>query len=156
MKDKEEQEVCRIPTSDSTSGPPPTKKVSSGNGTFVPLLKQFVESLPDVKGMRVLDLGSGTGALASFLSERSARVVGIDASEGMLAEAAKKAEGRKDLEFKLGGAEDIPLEDRLRRPGGLLAGRPSFRVHSTRPSRSCGACSGRGPGFTSATCAGRA
>jgi ubiquinone/menaquinone biosynthesis C-methylase UbiE len=78
---------------------------------FVPLQGQFTENLPAVKGMQVLDVGCGTGALARRLAEGGARVTGVDASEGMLAEAKMKAEGLTGLDFILGGAETMPLDD---------------------------------------------
>jgi ubiquinone/menaquinone biosynthesis C-methylase UbiE len=80
---------------------------------FLPLYDQLLGSLPDVKGMRVLDVGCGTGALDRRLAERGARVTGVDNSDGMIDEARVKAEGLEGLEFVLGGAEKIPLEDSL-------------------------------------------
>jgi SAM-dependent methyltransferase len=49
----------------------------------------------------VLDLGCGTGAIALALAPSCERVVGRDISEGMLAEARKKAEaqGIENVEF---------------------------------------------------------
>ena len=41
----------------------------------------------------VLDLGCGTGTIACLLAERGYRVVAVDGSEDMLAQAARKAEG---------------------------------------------------------------
>lgn len=43
--------------------------------------------LPDVAGKRVLDAGCGTGVYTGWLLDRGADVVGIDASEAMLAHA---------------------------------------------------------------------
>ena len=45
----------------------------------------------EVRGLDVLDAGCGTGYLARGLSERGARVVGIDVSERMIAIARRKA-----------------------------------------------------------------
>lgn len=42
-------------------------------------------------GQEVLELGCGTGTLASMMSDRGAKVVALDVSEPMLAEARKKA-----------------------------------------------------------------
>jgi ubiquinone/menaquinone biosynthesis C-methylase UbiE len=78
---------------------------------FLPLYDQFLKALPQVKGMRVLDLGCGTGALALRLAELGASVTGVDASQGMLEVARSRAEKREDLEFILSGAESLPLED---------------------------------------------
>ena len=48
------------------------------------------ELLGDVRGLRVLDLGCGTGRHALWLAAAGADVTAVDFSEGMLAEARKK------------------------------------------------------------------
>lgn len=48
------------------------------------------DSLGDVRGLSVLDLGCGTGRHALWLAAAGARVTGVDFSEGMLAEARRK------------------------------------------------------------------
>jgi len=52
----------------------------------------------------VLDLGTGTGAIAFPLAERAERVVGRDISDGMLEEAREKADenGVENVEFGAG------------------------------------------------------
>jgi SAM-dependent methyltransferase len=48
--------------------------------------QSFMALLPEVEGLRVLDLGCGAGQLAHHLAERgAAEVIGIDISERMLA-----------------------------------------------------------------------
>ena len=47
----------------------------------------LLELLGPVAGLRVLDLGCGTGRHAAALADKGAHVVGIDADEGMLAKA---------------------------------------------------------------------
>lgn len=97
-------------------------------------------------GQRILDLGSGTGALAVPFARAGARVTAVDPSEGQL--AAQKAAARKygvKIKLKVGHAEKTGLPDhafdaitasmcwtyfdikrmkvevpRLLRPGGLL------------------------------------
>ncbi|MFB6073851.1 MAG: class I SAM-dependent methyltransferase [Haloarculaceae archaeon] len=57
----------------------------------------------------VLDLGTGTGAIALPLADRAARVVGRDISEGMLEQAREKAGER--------GVENVSFgEGRFREP----------------------------------------
>ena len=67
--------------------------------------------------LRVLDVATGTGLLAFEAASRigpSGSVLGVDTSEGMLAEANKKAAGTglRNINFALGDAErlDLPLE----------------------------------------------
>lgn len=47
-------------------------------------------ALGNVSGLRVLDLGCGTGRHALWLAEQGANVTAVDFSEGMLAEARQK------------------------------------------------------------------
>lgn len=53
-----------------------------------------MELLGDVAGRRVLDAGVGNGWYAEALLDRGASVVGVDASEGMLATARRRLERR--------------------------------------------------------------
>ncbi|MBW4597853.1 MAG: methyltransferase domain-containing protein [Brasilonema angustatum HA4187-MV1] len=61
------------------------------------------------EGMRVLDLGCGTGKLTHYLHRKLAaqETVGLDASENML-RLARQFEGN-GLEFKFGRIEDDPV-----------------------------------------------
>jgi ubiquinone/menaquinone biosynthesis C-methylase UbiE len=60
----------------------------------------------------IADVGCGTGRFTGPLAERfGARVVGIDPSERMLAEARRKVQGDDRLEFIQASAERLPLED---------------------------------------------
>lgn len=73
---------------------------------------RLVEDLPPRLGDRVLDIATGTGTIAfhaASLVGASGRVVGVDLSEGMLAQANAKlsASGLHNLEFVLADAEDL-------------------------------------------------
>ena len=68
------------------------------------------------EGDTVLDLGSGAGFdcfLASKKAGGSGKVIGVDMTEGMIEKAKANAEkyGYKNVEFKLGEIENLPIED---------------------------------------------
>lgn len=69
---------------------------------------RLLEVLGDLRGMRVLDLGCGTGRLVRDLRNLGATVVGTDLSEGMLAVARKKYD---DVEFVRADAANLPFKD---------------------------------------------
>ena len=60
-------------------------------------------------GRRVLDVGCGTGRFAAALSERGAKVWGVDPSSEMLAQA--RATAGAGVGFKQAAAEDLPFKD---------------------------------------------
>ena len=66
--------------------------------------------LPDAEKSRVLDLGCGTGLELEFYYRAcpSAKVTGIDLSEGMLS-ALKKKFPEKDINLIVGSYFDVPL-----------------------------------------------
>lgn len=70
------------------------------------------EHLGDVRGLRVLDLGCGTGRHLVPLLERGARVLGLDASPGMLERARAKLGDRTGFELRLHDlAQPLPVSD---------------------------------------------
>ena len=66
--------------------------------------------LPGAEGCHILDLGCGTGLELQeyFLLNPSAKVTGIDLSQGMLS-ALKKKFGDKDITLVCGSYFDVPL-----------------------------------------------
>ena len=81
-------------------GPPPS---------FFIRLAAFGVGLP---GQRILDLGTGTGALAREFAGRGATVAGIDIAEGQLAMARKlAAEAGFVIDFRCAPAEATPFAD---------------------------------------------
>lgn len=78
------------------------------------LLRARASSLLVPPGLKVADIGTGTGILAVELAELGLDVIGIDRSEAMLAAAReKRAEGPDpgSLVFQLGDAHALPLAD---------------------------------------------
>ena len=66
-------------------------------------------------GLRVADIGTGTGILALELAELGLNVIGIDQSEAMLETARQKwnavaADQTGSIEFRAGDAVELPLE----------------------------------------------
>ncbi|MFW6192324.1 MAG: class I SAM-dependent methyltransferase, partial [Gemmatimonadota bacterium] len=63
--------------------------------TILPLTLPLLDELPLGAARRVLDVGTGSGDLLPHLRARAprARVVGVDGSSGMLAEAAARGRG---------------------------------------------------------------
>lgn len=68
------------------------------------------------EGDHVLDLGSGAGLDCLLAAQKvgdSGRVIGIDMTEEMVSKATKIAQdqGYKNLEFRLGDIENLPIEN---------------------------------------------
>lgn len=68
------------------------------------------------KGATVLDLGSGAGFdcfLAAKKVGKTGRVIGVDMTEQMIKKAKENARryGYKNVEFRLGDIEELPIED---------------------------------------------
>ncbi len=61
----------------------------------------------------VVDLGTGSGRLLAKLRQRARRLIGVDQSPGMLAEAQRRVrdEAWRDVELRLGTLEHLPLAD---------------------------------------------
>ncbi len=77
---------------------------------LAPLLVDFAGA-PD--GARVLDVGSGTGALASAIAERNGRshIVGIDPSQEYVAYATSKNPVPDRASFQVGDAQQLSFPD---------------------------------------------
>lgn len=78
--------------------------------------REFTADLAQVApGERVLDLGCGTGELAMRLAQRvgpAGRVAGIDAAEGLIAGARRKAKrAGLAIDYQVGLIEQLPFPD---------------------------------------------
>jgi ubiquinone/menaquinone biosynthesis C-methylase UbiE len=75
----------------------PVWSATTDDGPFNGWLERpAVQSLipADLSGLRILDAGCGSGALAEWLLDRGATVIGIDLSPGMIQEAQRRCRGR--------------------------------------------------------------
>ncbi len=59
----------------------------------------------------VVDLGCGTGHLATLMARQVKRVIGVDQSEEMLAAARRRSTGFSNLEWRQGDLRRLPLDD---------------------------------------------
>jgi len=72
----------------------------------------ILELIGDVRGKRVLDAGCGGGFYSLLLSEKGAKVLGIDGSEEMIKIAKEKASRKMlDAKFMVGDVSDLKIED---------------------------------------------
>jgi SAM-dependent methyltransferase len=71
-----------------------------------------LNTLGDLEGKDVIELGCGTAYFGAWLAKRGARVVGVDITPAQL-ETARRLQGETglDMEFVEASAEDVPLED---------------------------------------------
>jgi len=71
---------------------------------------EMLERLVPPSGKDVVDVGCGPGALVRALTERGARVTGVEISESQLAAALEQDPGH-GARYLIGRAERLPLDD---------------------------------------------
>jgi ubiquinone/menaquinone biosynthesis C-methylase UbiE len=77
---------------------------------FHPVHLLMLMKVGDVGGLSILDLGCGTGdMLRRFVAAGAARLVGVDASDGMLEVASRLCDGYGNIELLAGSAESLPF-----------------------------------------------
>jgi ubiquinone/menaquinone biosynthesis C-methylase UbiE len=73
----------------------------------------FFEMLPDVAGLRGLDIGCGEGHNTRMLARRGARVTGIDIAEVFIAHARRaEADEPLGITYRVASAVELPFADR--------------------------------------------
>ena len=122
---------------DQTADPDPFIRfldAACAEGSFKVYKRQLAEALGLPGELVILDVGCGTGddvrEMAQLVSGRG-RVVGVDNSQTMIAEARKRAEGRGlPVEFHAGDALALPFDaDTF---DGCQADRSLMHVHDPR------------------------
>jgi ubiquinone/menaquinone biosynthesis C-methylase UbiE len=79
---------------------------------FTPVHERLVELLAVQPGERVLDLATGTGAVAILAARAGGEVTGLDIAEPMLAKARAAADDAGvDVRLDLGNVEHLPYDD---------------------------------------------
>jgi SAM-dependent methyltransferase len=79
---------------------------------FTPVHERLVEVLKIRPGEQLLDLATGTGAVAIRAAQAGGEVTALDIAEPMLAKARSAAESAGvDIRFDLGDVEHLPYDD---------------------------------------------
>ena len=79
---------------------------------YEPLLAHLASTADVRPGERVLDVGTGTGALALRLARTGATVTGVDLAPALIDTARRlAADAGVDVTFDVGDAEQLPYED---------------------------------------------
>jgi SAM-dependent methyltransferase len=80
--------------------------------TIRDLHEAVIERLDPQSGERLLDLATGTGAVAELAAATGTEVVGIDIAPALIEQAKERAAERGlDIEYRVGDAEALDLED---------------------------------------------
>jgi ubiquinone/menaquinone biosynthesis C-methylase UbiE len=62
-------------------------------------------------GKIAADIGAGTGFITEGLLEKGLKVIVVDQSRSMIAEMKKKFKDVGTIDYRIGGAENLPIED---------------------------------------------
>lgn len=80
--------------------------------TIPDLHRLVIERLDPQPGQRLLDLATGTGAVAELAAPTGAEVVGVDLAPALIEQAKERAAARGlDIDYRVGDAEALELED---------------------------------------------
>jgi len=79
---------------------------------LAPVHEHLIRALRPRPGLRWLDVGTGTGALATLAARAGADVTGLDLAPKLI-ETARRLAAEEGLEigFEVGDAEVLPVED---------------------------------------------
>jgi ubiquinone/menaquinone biosynthesis C-methylase UbiE len=79
---------------------------------FSDALREKAISMANVEPGRVAaDIGAGTGFITEGLIKKGLKVIAIDQSESMFREMKKKFNSVGTIDYRIGEAEDLPIED---------------------------------------------
>ncbi|MFQ5864961.1 MAG: class I SAM-dependent methyltransferase [bacterium] len=79
---------------------------------FSELVREKALSVAGVQeGKIAADIGAGSGFISEGLIRRGLRVIAVDQSEAMLSEMKKKFADLEGIDYRLGKAENLPIND---------------------------------------------
>ena len=75
-------------------------------------IRHCVMRLDPKEGERILDVATGTGLTARYISHSGAKVTGVDIADGLLEAARQLSEGEGlSIDWQLGDAEKLPFDE---------------------------------------------
>ncbi|TSC96047.1 MAG: ubiquinone/menaquinone biosynthesis methyltransferase [Parcubacteria group bacterium Athens1014_10] len=88
------------------------KLAEQGNveGAIFPIHKEILDKCKKRKGL-IVDLGCGTGLNVLAMAGQNNFCLGLDISQLAVNQALKKAEGKKNINFKQANLEQLPMKD---------------------------------------------
>ncbi|MBN1348161.1 class I SAM-dependent methyltransferase [candidate division KSB1 bacterium] len=75
--------------------------------------EKFIRMLGDVHGLKIADLGCGTGRHTLRMATAGARVIGVDFSDGMLVKARAKIKANETYFIKHDLAQPLPFKSEM-------------------------------------------
>lgn len=73
----------------------------------------FFEIMPDIKGLKGIDIGCGEGNNTRIARDLGADMTGIDIAETFIKFAEKKNEGNNKIKYIVGNAHNLPFPDKV-------------------------------------------
>ncbi len=89
-------------------------EVSAADPQHLAMIASYVSELDPPESARVLEIGSGTGAISRALSRLLPRatIIGVDPSPGLVERAAELAVDLPSVSFRVGDGSAVPFGDR--------------------------------------------
>lgn len=81
---------------------------ASQESNHSPLFRAMIEATSIGSGKSVLDIGCGAGHSTALIKETGAKVIGVDAAQGLVDYATKNFPG---IDFQVGGLEELAFGD---------------------------------------------
>jgi ubiquinone/menaquinone biosynthesis C-methylase UbiE len=115
IQDREREVACRayldLIADRTTENVKQALRLSLGSPMLIEV-PYVLELIGDVCGKKVLDSGCGTGFYSLWLSEKGAKVLGVDGSREMVKIAKEKASSKNlDAQFLVGDVTELRMED---------------------------------------------